>query len=102
MSTNGIKPSQMREIPPSVVCYSSALKPFLAFLLDFRGEKDLNSLLVRSVQSEVNDSVFGKEDDLLVIENKEESSDLPSPKNGRESERSRFCVSTLTHGSAQL
>lgn len=80
-----------------MVCYSGAIKPLLAFLADFRGEKDNYDLA--KVRNDIMDSVFGREEELAVIENNEDSSDIPTP---RESDRFRFCVSTLTHGSAPL
>jgi len=62
MEQKGITPSG-RRIPEGVVCYSSAIKPLLDYLMDWRQEKG-KRLMQRMIfaQKLVLERVFGKED----------------------------------------
>ena len=64
MALKGIKVEQ-KGVPDSVICYSTAIKPFLKFLNDFRGNSDIENKL-NLINQSVEDKVFGVKDEVKV------------------------------------
>lgn len=70
MEAKGIK-NERRGVPSSVVCYSSAIRPFLNYLDDWRTNFEIKGANIKSRLSEINKKVaarvFGQlsEDNLL-------------------------------------